>query len=158
MASISHEEHAEHAEHAAQHGNKNAALLIAVLAAGLAICEQQGKHAEIAVEANAVLAADTWNEYQAKSVRSAIAQDLERMIGTLDQPAQPELAVQRKAVIKQLRDDRMHYDNDPKTGKRRWPPARAATRRCATIRWSVRTPTTTPRRRSNSASCCRPPR
>jgi hypothetical protein len=115
-ASQSHE-HAEHAEHAAEHGNKQAALLIAVLAAGLAICEQQAKHAEIAVENNAVLAADTWNEYQAKSVRSAMAQDLERVTATLDVPTQPERAAQRAEALKRLRSDREHYDNDPKTGK-----------------------------------------
>ena len=96
---------------------KRAALLIAVLAAALAICEQQAKHAEIAVEANAVLAADTWNEYQAKSVRSAMAQDLERVAATLDMPPQPERAAQREDMLKRLRSDREHYDNDPETGK-----------------------------------------
>jgi len=116
MATLSHE-HAEHAEHAAHEGNKNAELLIAVLAAALAICEQQAKHAEISVEANAILAADTWNEYQAKSVRSAMAQDLERVAATLDTPVQPERAAQREEALKRLRSDREHYDSDPKTGK-----------------------------------------
>jgi hypothetical protein len=114
---VGHEEHAEHAEHAAHSGNKTAALLIAILAAALAICEQQAKHAEISVEANAILAADTWNEYQAKSVRSAMAQDLERVTATLDVPADPERAAQRDAALKRLRSDREHYDTDPKTGK-----------------------------------------
>jgi hypothetical protein len=113
----SHEEHVEHAEHAAEHGSKAAALLIAVLAAVLAICEQQAKRAEISVEANAVLAADTWNEYQAKSVRSALAHDLERVVATLDIPAAPDRAAQRTATLTQLRTDREHYDNDPKTGR-----------------------------------------
>ncbi len=110
-------EHAEHAEHAAEHGNKTAALLIAVFAAALAITEQQAKKAEIGVETNAVLAADTWNQYQAKSVRSAMAQDLERVTATLDTPADPARAAQREDAIKRLRSDREHYDNDPKTGK-----------------------------------------
>jgi len=110
-------EHAEHAEHAAEHGNKAAALLIAVLAAALAITEQQAKKAEIGVETNAVLAADTWNEYQAKSVRSAMAQDLERVTATFDIPTDPARAAQREETIKRLRTDRDHYDNDPKTGK-----------------------------------------
>jgi hypothetical protein len=118
MATTVHAEHAEHAEHAAHEGNKTAALLIAILAAGLAICEQQAKHAEIAVEANAVLAADTWNEYQAKSVRSAMAQDLERVAATFDTPADPTRAAQREAALKQLHSDREHYDNDPETGKK----------------------------------------
>ena len=109
--------HEEHAEHAAHQGNKGAALLITALAATLAICEQQAKRAEISVEANAVLAADTWNEYQAKSVRSAMAQDLERVAATLDIPAQADRAAQRDTALKQLRSDREHYDNDPKTGR-----------------------------------------
>jgi hypothetical protein len=117
MATLGHGEHAEHAEHAAHEGNKTAALLIAMLAAALAICEQQAKRAEISVEANAILAADTWNEYQAKSVRSAMAQDLERVAATLDTPAQPDRAAQREDALKRLRSDREHYDSDPKTGK-----------------------------------------
>src|SRR5665213_2472685 len=111
MASLSHE-HAEHAEHAAEHGNKKAALLIAVLAAGLAICEQQAKHAEIAVEANAVAAADTWNQYQGKSVRQAVALDLERVINTFDLPAQAALVARRAEVMKALRSDQDHYETD----------------------------------------------
>jgi hypothetical protein len=114
---VGHEEHAERAEHAAHEGNKTAALLIAVLAAALAICEQQAKRAEITVEANAILAADTWNEYQGKSVRSALAQDLERVAATLDPPADEGRAAQREDVLKRLRTDREHYDGDPKTGK-----------------------------------------
>lgn len=117
MATQSHE-HAEHAEHAAEHGNKRAALLIAVCAAVLAICEQQAKHAEIAVEANAVLAADTWNEYQGKSVRQAMALDLERIIGTFDSPADPARVAQRETAIKQLRSDQDHYEKDPESGKK----------------------------------------
>jgi hypothetical protein len=117
MASISHEEHAEHAEHAAEHGNKGAALLIAVLAAALAICEQQSKRAEITVEDTAVLAADAWNEYQAKSVRSALAHDLERVVSTLDAPADTGRVAERTAIVKELQSDREHYDSDPKTGR-----------------------------------------
>jgi Domain of unknown function (DUF4337) len=119
MTSVTaHGEHAEHAEHAAEHGNKTAALLIAIFAAGLAICEQQAKHAEIAVEANAVLAADTWNEYQGKSVRQAMAQDLERVLTTLDAPAQPALVARRQEVLKQLRDDQEHYETGADNGKK----------------------------------------
>lgn len=110
-------EHGEHAEHAAEHGSKRAALVIAVLAAFLAISEQQAKHAEIAVEENAILAADSWSEYQAKSIRAAMAQDLERVVTSLDTPQQPEKAAQRADVLKQLRVDREHYEKDKETGK-----------------------------------------
>ncbi len=71
-------EHHEHAEHAAQHGAKGAALLVAVLAALLALVEVQGKHAEILVEENSISAADSWSQYQAKSIRQAVARDIGR--------------------------------------------------------------------------------
>jgi hypothetical protein len=111
------EEHAEHAEHAGEHGNKQAALLIAVLAALLAICEQQAKRADISVEENGILAADTWSEYQAKSIRSAVAHDLQRLAGTLDLPAQPERVTQRQTLLKKLGEDQDHYEHDPVSGK-----------------------------------------
>ena len=43
-------EHQEHAEHAAHSGGNKPALLVAVLAALLAVCEQRAKHAEIRLE------------------------------------------------------------------------------------------------------------
>ena len=111
------EEHAEHAEHASEHGNKHAALLIAVLAAILAICEQQAKRADIAVEENAVLAADTWNEYQAKSVRAALAHDLEQFASSLDLPAGADRVAIRETYVKRLKSDQQHYQSDPENGK-----------------------------------------
>lgn len=110
-------EQQEHAEHAALHGNKRAALLIAVLAAALAICEQQGKHAEIAVQEQAILTADAWAQYQAKSIRAAVAQDVERLASTLDRPVDADLVAMRTGVLKQLRSDQVHYDSDATDGK-----------------------------------------
>ena len=111
------EEHVEHAEHAHEHGNKQAALLIAVLAAVLAVCEQQAKRADIGVEENAVLAADTWNEYQAKSIRAAQSHDLELLAGTLNAPTDTARLTLREEFIKQMRTDQQHYEDDAKTGK-----------------------------------------
>jgi Domain of unknown function (DUF4337) len=110
-------ENAEHAAHAAEHGSKHAALLIAVLAAALALSEQQGKKAEITVQQNSILAADSWNQYQAKSIRAAVAQDLSRLAATFDQPSQPELAAARKDVLRQFQADQTHYEADDKDGK-----------------------------------------
>ncbi|HET9019508.1 MAG TPA: DUF4337 family protein, partial [Acetobacteraceae bacterium] len=92
-------------------------LLIAVLAAMLAICAQQAKRADIAVEENAVLAADTWNEYQAKSVRSALAHDLEQFADSLDLPAGADRVTFRENYIKRLKSDEQHYEKDPESGK-----------------------------------------
>jgi Domain of unknown function (DUF4337) len=110
-------EHQEHAEHAAVHGNKRAALLIAILAAALALCEQQGKHAEIAVQEQAILTADAWAQYQAKSIRAAVAQDIQRLASTLNPPVDADLIATRVNVLKQLQSDQMHYETDPQDGK-----------------------------------------
>ena len=110
-------EHQEHAEHAAEHGNKRAALLVAILAACLAVTEQQAKHAEILVDRNSILAADAWNQYQAKSIRETLARDIGQLASSLDAPGQPELAARRADIIKALKTDEVHYAKDPHDGK-----------------------------------------
>ena len=117
MTTIETLEHNEHAQHAAEHGGKRAALLIAVLAALLALVEVQAKHAEIFVDEDSVAAADSWSQYQAKSIRQAVARDLQRLAMTLDVPSQPDRAAGRQALLKALREDQEHYEKDPKDGK-----------------------------------------
>jgi hypothetical protein len=107
---------AEEAAHVG-HSNKHAALVIAVLAATLAVCEQQAKHAEVTLTETAVLAADAWSQYQAKSIRAAAAHDLGSVTASMDAAATPERAALRQKVLKQLADDEVHYNKDPKTGK-----------------------------------------
>jgi hypothetical protein len=114
---VAHHENAEHAAHAATQGGKRAALIIALLAAALALSEQQAKKAEIAVQENSILAADAWSQYQAKSIRAAMAQDLEQLGATLEQPMQAELVAARQGVLRQLKADQMHYETDGKDGK-----------------------------------------
>lgn len=111
-------EHHEHATHAAGHGAKNAALVVAVLAALLALTEVQAKHAEILVQESSVAAADSWNQYQAKSVRQAIARDLQRLAGTLDTPTDSARAAERQALLAAFQSDQDHYENDAKDGKK----------------------------------------
>lgn len=110
-------EHQEHAQHAAGHGAKNAALLVAVLAALLAVCEQQAKHADIKVQANAVLAADAWSQDQAKSTRQLLSQDMAAILGVLDPPSDPAFTQRRTAVAKRFEDDANRFAKDPKDGK-----------------------------------------
>ncbi len=110
-------EHHEHVKEAVEHGAKRAALLIAVLAAALAVCEQQSKHAEMAVAQNSILAVDSWNQYQAKSIRAAVALDIARLGQTLDPPASADKAAARAGVLKQLTQDQAQYETDPKDGK-----------------------------------------
>ncbi len=111
-------EHQEHASHAAEHGNKRAALLVAVLAAMLAVVEQQAKHAEIRVDTNAIAAADAWSQYQAKSTRQTVATDIARILTVLDTPTDPTMTAKRAALGKQLDDEARAFDQEPKDGKR----------------------------------------
>jgi hypothetical protein len=110
-------EHHEHAEHAAEHGAKGAALLVAVLAALLAVVEVQAKHAEILVQENSISAADSWSQYQAKSIRQAVARDIARLAETMDVPGQPDRAVGRQALLQALQQDQVRYEKDPRDGK-----------------------------------------
>ncbi|TLU72446.1 DUF4337 family protein [Lichenicoccus roseus] len=110
-------EHHEHAGHAAEHGNKHAALLVAVLAACLAISEQGAKHAEIRVNENSIAAADAWTQYQGKSIRQALAHDLAALGATLDPPQTPQGAAARRSVLEQLAEEQSHYERDPGDGK-----------------------------------------
>jgi len=111
-------EHHEHASHTANHGSKLAALLVAVLAAFLAVTEQQAKLAEIKVNTNAVFAADAWNQYQGKSTRKLVSQDLASFLDTQDKPSDPALAELRAKVAAKLRDDAKRFEEDPKDGMR----------------------------------------
>jgi uncharacterized protein YcbX len=121
-------EHHEHAEHIA-HGhdvheapapyrrfNQMAALLVAVLAAGLAITEQGAKQAEIRVQQNAIASTDAWAQYQAKSTRGTLAKDLAAVLSVLGS-ADPAVMERRDRLIAQFNQDQDRFENDPKDGK-----------------------------------------
>lgn len=107
-------EHAEHAEHAS-HSNKKIALLISVLALFLAFSETLGKSAQTAAIADNIKSSDTWNFFQAKTVRQ-----------TTLRVAAETLAVQlptitnedsKAAITKQIENWRntvARYESDPK--------------------------------------------
>jgi hypothetical protein len=65
-------EHAEHAEHAAHGGNKKIALLISVIALFLAFSETLGKSAQTEALTFNIHASDTWNFFQAKTIRQSV--------------------------------------------------------------------------------------
>ena len=110
-------EHHEHAGHAAEHGNKRAALLVAILAACLAVSEQGAKHAEIRVAENSISAADAWTQYQGKSIRQALAHDLADLGATLDAPRDAAGVAARKAMLDRLSQEQVHYERDAADGK-----------------------------------------
>ncbi len=117
---LEHHEHAEHAlghsdGHASGHGSRRPALLIAILAACLAISEQGAKHAEIRVSENSIAATDAWAQYQAKSIRQALAHDLAQLGATLAIP--PGGDASRASMLKGLAQEQSHYERDPGDGK-----------------------------------------
>jgi len=102
----------EHAEHAAHSGRKYTALLIAVLAAGLAFSEQGAQHADTRMTAGAVAANDSWAQYQAKSIRLNEARDFADMAKLL--PPAPA----RDALVARLGADILRFDADPQDGRK----------------------------------------
>jgi hypothetical protein len=107
-------EHAEHAEHAA-HSNNRIALLIAVLALFLAFSETLGKSAQTAAIADNIRASDTWNFFQAKTIRQTglrIAAD-----GLAAQLPAVTNDESKAAIAKQIeawRNTATRYESDPK--------------------------------------------
>ena len=135
LKTLEHHEHAEHIAHAAHaeegHGDGGGshedlkkshrtaqltALLVAVLAAGLALSEQGAKHAEIRVQENSIFTADAWSQYQAKSVRATISKDVADLITVLDVAATPEAIARRDKVLESLAKDQERYRRDPQDG------------------------------------------
>jgi hypothetical protein len=106
-------EHAEHVEHAG-HNNKKVALLIAILALGLAFSETLGKASQTEGISLNIKASDTWNFFQAKTIRQTTlrtaAQALTTEAAVTDEP--------RKGVLLKQADEWMktvaRYDSDPK--------------------------------------------
>jgi hypothetical protein len=109
-----HMEHAEHAGHAA-HSNKKIALLIAVIALGLAFSETLGKSAQtVGIELN-IKASDAWNFFQAKTIRQTslrIAAD--GMTAQLPVVTGDEAKAAMKKQIGAWRATATRYESDPK--------------------------------------------
>lgn len=103
----------EHAEEAAHGGRRHTALLIAVLAAGLAFSEQGAQHANTRMSQSAVAASDLWGEYQAKSTRANDTRDLAALAAMIP-AAKPE---DTAAVQARFAADLARFESDPKTGK-----------------------------------------
>ncbi len=108
-------EHAEHAEHAAHGGNKSIALLISVMALFLAFSETLGKSAQTEGISLNIKASDTWNFFQAKTIRQTAlrtaAENGAAMLPGITDPAA------REAMAKQIdgwKATVARYDSDPK--------------------------------------------
>jgi uncharacterized protein DUF4337 len=108
-------EHAEHAEHAAHGGNKKIALLISVIALFLAFSETLGKSAQTEALSLNIHASDTWNFFQAKtirqtSLRTAAEAFTAQAVGITDPAAKEAMAKQ----IEAWKNTVARYESDPK--------------------------------------------
>lgn len=108
-------EHAEHAEHASHGGNKKIALLISVLALFLAFSETLGKSAQTAAIADNIKASDTWNFFQAKTIRqTALRTSAESLTTQLPTVTNEEAKAAMTKQIDAWRATAARYESDPK--------------------------------------------
>lgn len=107
-------EQAEHVEHAV-HSNKKIALLIAVLALFLAFSETLGKSAQTAAIADNIRASDTWNFFQAKTIRQTnLRTAAEALAVQLPSLTNEESKGAATKQIEVWRNTVTRYDSDPK--------------------------------------------
>jgi hypothetical protein len=102
----------EKAKEAAEGGRRWSALLIAALAAALAFSEQGAQHAQTAMTAEGLAAADLWAQYQAKSIRANEA----REIAGLAQVAAPA-GQARDDLVAKLQADATRFETEKGVGK-----------------------------------------
>ena len=107
-------EHAEHAEHAA-HSNKKIALLISVLALFLAFSETLGKSAQTAAIADNIKSSDTWNFFQAKTIRqTSLRTAAEAMAAQVPTVTNEEAKAAMTKQVEAWRATATRYESDPK--------------------------------------------
>ena len=108
-------EHSEHAEHASHGGNKRVALLISVLALFLAFSETLGKSAQTEGISLNIKASDTWNFFQAKTIRqTAIRTAAEGLDVQTAGVTDPALKAAMAKQIDAWKATVARYDSDPK--------------------------------------------
>lgn len=112
------EEIAHEATHDAAHGNRNnklIGLLISVLALFLAVSEMLGKSAQTHALALNIEASDTWNFFQAKTIRQTVVRTNMETLKLQTDMAKPEIAKQMSAW--QATIDR--WESEPSTNEGR---------------------------------------
>lgn len=107
-------EYHEHAKHAA-HDSKHIALLIAILALFLALSETLGKSADTEAITSNIKVSDTWNFYQAKTIRRTVllaaADEMKaRLVSVSDEPARAAMARQ----IDEWQKTAARYQSEPR--------------------------------------------
>jgi hypothetical protein len=112
------EEVAHEATHEAAHGNRSAkliGLLISVLALFLAVSEMLGKSAQTHALALNIEASDTWNFFQAKTIRQTVLRTNIEGLKLQADPSKPE--VEKQISTWQATIDR--WESEPSTNEGR---------------------------------------
>ncbi len=112
------EDIAHEATHEASHGNRNAkliGLLISVLALFLAVSEMLGKSAQTHALALNIEASDTWNFFQAKTIRQTMLRTNMESVKLQADVSKPEIEKQMSAW--QATIDR--WESEPSTNEGR---------------------------------------
>jgi hypothetical protein len=104
-------EYADHAKHAA-HVSKLIALLIAVLALFLAVSEMLGKSANTEALTLNINVSDTWNQYQAKTIRRTL------VLAAADELKVGPAGDSAKAQIAKFEAEAERYESEPKDGRK----------------------------------------
>lgn len=107
-------EHHEHAGHAASSNNKRIALLISLLALFLAFSETLGKSAQTDSISYNIKASDTWNFFQAKTIRqTALRASAEGMAVQVAGASDPALRAAMEKQIDAWQKTVARYESDP---------------------------------------------
>jgi hypothetical protein len=85
------------------------AVIVSVLAAGLALADLGAKSSQTAYLTHNIAASDTWNQYQAKSVRSTVWRSHVSLLESLPNASDP--AIQQK--IKAAEADQTRMTDEP---------------------------------------------
>ncbi len=108
-------EQAEHAEHAA-HSNKKIALLIALLALGLAFSETLGKSAQTTALTDNIKSSDTWAFFQAKTIRqTTLRTAAEAMTAVAPGMSNDEVKAAMAKQIDTWKKTVVRYESEPET-------------------------------------------
>jgi len=102
-----------------EHGNRNVAILIAVIAALLALSEMAGKGAQTHALSYQLEASNLWNFYQAKTIRQTTLRAAVGEMEARDPPIVPEAQAARKRNDERWKKDIERYESEPDTGEGR---------------------------------------
>jgi hypothetical protein len=112
-------EQVEHAEHAA-HSNKKIALVIAILALGLAFSETLGKSAQTTALTDNIKSSDTWSFFQAKTIRqTTLRTAAEAMTAVAPGMSNDEVKAAMTKQIDAWKRTVARYESEPETNEGR---------------------------------------